>query len=153
MEAKKANGFTLTELLVAIGIIGILSSVALPNYIDQVDQSRQRQTASTIAGIQTTIASYTDEFGQLPKSWAELNSTSAVMTNNGPATKQNLQNITLPGNYYELSATNTGNLFIISAVRKDKPNLNIIACINLNNGATAINRGTKTAAAVAPNCG
>ena len=156
MHAKKANGFTLTELLVAVGIVGILSSVAVPNYIDQVDQSRQRETASKIAGIQTTIAAYADEFGQLPNNWADLNGTSVVMTNNGPATRQDFNPINLPGEYYNARIeTNTGNqnLFTIIADHKDKPNLNVIACINLNNGASAINQGTKTAAAVAPNCG
>ena len=99
MHAKKANGFTLTELLVAVGIAGILSSVAVLNYIDQVDQSRQRETASKIAGIQT-IAAYADEFGQLPNNWADLNGTSVVMTNNGPATRQDFNPINLPGEYY-----------------------------------------------------
>ena len=158
MKPKNPNGFTLTELLVAVGIIGILSSVTVPSYIDQVDQSRQRETASAIAGIQTTIAAYADEFGQLPDSWAELNGISVVMTNNGPATQQDFNSITLPGEYYKARIeTNTGNrnLFTIIADHRDKekPNLNIIACINLNNGASAINQGTKAAAAAAPNCG
>ena len=153
MHAKKANGFTLTELLVAVGIIGILSSVAVPSYIDQVDQSRQRETASAIAGIQTTIAAYADEFGQLPTSWSDLNGISVVMTQSGPATQQNFQDITFPGEHYAANISNTGNLFTITAINSDKPNLNIIACINLNNGASAISLGSKTAAAVAPNCG
>ena len=153
MQSQKANGFTITELMVAIGIVGILSSVAVPNYVDKVDQSRQRETASKIAGLQTTIAAYADEFGQLPTTWAELNDTSVVMTNNGPATQNNFQAITLPGEYYDANINNTGNLFTITAINSDRPNLNVLACINLNNGASAISLGTKAKAAVAPNCG
>ena len=145
--------FTLTEVMVTVVIIGILSSIALPNYLNQVNRSRQRQTASTIAQIQTTIASYADEFGVLPTSWTELNDTSAVMTEDGPATSNSFDPITLAGGYYDVKIEPVGNLFTITATRDDEPDLNIIACVNLTNGASGINQGTKAAAASAPNCG
>lgn len=147
------NGFTLVEIMITIIIVGILSSVALPNYLNQVNRTRQREAASTISQIQTTIASYADEFGVLPTSWSELNDTSAVMTDAGPATKDNFQAITLAGGYYNVAISNTDNLFTITATREDEPNLNVIACVNLTNGASGINQGTKTATASAPNCG
>ena len=147
------KGFSLTELLTAVAIIGILSSIAVPNYVDQVNRSRQNKAASTIAKIQTTIAAYADEFGILPSSWADLNDTSAVMTDTGPATKDNFQAITLAGGYYDVAIINTNNLFTITATRDEAPNLNIIACVNLSNGASGINQGTKDTAATAPNCG
>ena len=153
IPSQKTKGFTLTELLTTVAIVGILSSVALPNYLNQVNRSRQNEAASTISQIQTTIASYADEFGVLPTSWAELNETSAVMTDDGPATKENFQAITLAGGYYDVAISNSDNLFTITATRDDTPNLNIIACVNLTNGASAINKGTKAAAAAAPNCG
>jgi len=147
------TGFTLSEVMVTTVIVGILSSIALPNYLNQVNRSRQNEAASIISQIQTTIASYADEFGVLPTSWAELNETSAVMTDDGPATKENFQSITLTGGYYNVVINNTDNLFTITATRDDTPNLNIIACVNLTNGASAINKGTKAASAAAPNCG
>ena len=147
------NGFTLTEIMIAIAIVGILSSVALPNHINQVNRTRQREAASTISQIQTTIASYADEYGVLPTSWAELNDTSAVMTNDGPATANTFEAITLTSGYYAVSIDNSDNLFTITATRDDEPNLNIIACVNLTNGASGINQGTQAAAASDPNCG
>ena len=147
------DGFTLSEVLIATTIVGILSSVALPNYLNQVNRTRQNEASSTIAQIQTTIASYADEFGVLPTSWAELNDTSAVMTDDGPVTQDNFQAITLAGGYYDVAISNTDNLFTITATSDDNPNLNIIACVNLTNGASGINQGTKAAAASAPNCG
>ena len=147
------TAFTLTEALITIAIVGILSSLVLPIYLNQVNRTRQNEASSTIAQIQTTIASYADEFGVLPDSWAELNDTSAVMTDDGPATKDNFQAITLAGGYYDVAISNTDNLFTITATRDDEPNLNIVACVNLTNGASGINKGTKTTAASAPNCG
>ena len=147
------TGFTLSEVMVATVIVGILSSVALPNYLNQVNRSRQNEAASTIAQIQTTIASYADEFGELPRSWTELNNTSAVMTDDGPASQDNFQAITLAGGYYNVRIDPVGNLFTITATSDDNPNLNIIACVNLTNGASGINQGTKAAEASAPNCG
>ena len=140
-------------MLIAVSILGILSSIALPTYMSQINRSRQNEAASTIAQIQTTIAAYADEFGILPGSWADLNDTSAVMTDTGPASKDNFQAITLAGGFYDVSISNTDNLFTITATRDDEPNLNIIACVNLNNGASGINLGTKATAASAPNCG
>ena len=154
-EPKKIRslGFSLSELLVTVSIVGILSSIALPNYFEQVQRTRQNEAASTISQIQTTIAAYADEFGVLPTSWAELNETSAVMTDVGPAISNNFQEITLAGGYYGVAINNTDNLFTITASRDEAPNLNIIACVNLTNGASGINQGTKAAAASAPNCG
>ena len=146
-------GLTLTEALITVLLASILGSIALPNYLNQINRSRQNQAASTIAQIQTTIASYADEFGILPTSWDELNETSAVMTDDGPATKDNFQAITLSGGYYDVEIIPASNLFTIKATRDDEPNLNIVACVNLTNGASGINKGTKTAAASAPNCG
>ena len=151
--STRSTGFTLMEILVAVSLVGILSSVALPNYLNQMNRTRQNEAASTISQIQTTIAAYADEFGLLPTSWAEINNTSAVMTDNGPATANNFETITLAGGYYNVTVSNADNLFTITATRSETPNLNIIACVNLSNGASSINQGTQAAAATAPNCG
>ena len=153
ISTQKAPGFTLSELLITTAIIGILSTIALPNYLNQVKRFRQNEAASTIAQIQTTIASYADEFGVLPTSWTELNDTSAVMTDVGPAIKDDFGTITLAGGYYDVVINNTNNLFTITATSDEAPNLNIVACVNLTNGASGINQGTKASAATAPNCG
>ena len=152
IPSQKTRGFTLTELLTTVAIVGILSSVALPNFVNQVNRTRQNEAASTISQIQTTIASYADEFGVLPTSWSELNDTSAVMTDNGPAFSDNFDQITLAGGYYDVVISNNDNLFTITATREDEPNLNVIACVNLTNGASGINQGTQNATALAPNC-
>ena len=83
IASTRSAGFTLMEILVAVSLVGILSSVALPNYLRQVNRTRQNEAASTIAQIQTTIASYADEFGALPTSWAKRNNISEAAANKG----------------------------------------------------------------------
>ena len=139
--------------MITTAIVGILSSVALPNYLNQVNRSRQNEAAATVSQVQTTIATYSDEFGLLPTSWNDLNDINAVMTDNGPATQSNFGEITLAGGHYKTSITQTGNLFQITATNSKAPNLNIAACLNLTNGASAINKGNTSSAATTPNCG
>lgn len=152
MAKKSDEGFSLAELMLAVSIIGILSTVALPKYYEQVNRSRQKEAVSTVARIQTAIATYADEFGVLPTSWAELNESSAIMTDDGPTTKDNFQTIKLAGGFYDVEINDTGNLFTITATRDDEPNLNIVGCVNLTNGASGINQGTIDKAASSPNC-
>ena len=146
-------GFTLSEVMITTAIVGILSSVALPNYLNQVNRSRQNEAAATISQVQTTIATYSDEFGALPTSWSELNDINAVMTDTGPATMSTFGEIILAGGFYEVSINQTGNLFNITGTNSKAPNLNIMACINLTNGASAISKGNPSTAAKTPNCG
>ena len=109
---QEANGFTLVEAMITVVIVGILSSIALPNYFNQVQRTKQNEAASTLAQFQTTVASYFDEFNLTPASWADLNNVAVIMTNGGPASARNgalTTQITLPGNEYSVSRTNVAN--------------------------------------------
>ena len=57
------DGFTLIELLVVVLIIGILASVALPQYQKAVDRSRFAQVKSVFNGIQKAQQLYRMENG------------------------------------------------------------------------------------------
>ena len=146
------TGFTLIEVLTTVSIVSILTSIALPNYLNQVNRTRQNETASTISQIQTTIATYADEFGLLPESWADLNDINAVMTDKGPSKENSFTAIKLAGGYYEVEISQNANLFTITGTSANAPKLNVIACINLTNGASAVSKGTSSDIAETPNC-
>ena len=52
------DGFTLVELMVVVAIIGILSSVAIPNYQKFQAKARQSEAKISLSGIQMALSSF-----------------------------------------------------------------------------------------------
>ncbi len=148
------QAFTLTELVVAVGIIGILSAIMVPNYVGQLCRAESSEAETTIGSIQSIIAAFVDETSELPTTWNELTNIAAIMTNNGQAKGNLSTTITLPNGKYSVSVTGPADsAYNISASRTDGcPNRDIIACIDLSNGASDLERGNGTTNAATPIC-
>ena len=80
------SGFTLTELAIAVAIVGILTGIALPNYFNAVQRARQSDASSQIMTILTSVQAYREEFLEVPNSWDDIAQITPVMTDNGIAT-------------------------------------------------------------------
>jgi general secretion pathway protein G len=65
-EGQTFAGFTLLELMVVIAIIGALSAISLPMYLNYVAKARYTKTLSDIYGIQKLVVLYQHDFGGLP---------------------------------------------------------------------------------------
>ncbi len=52
---KKTRGFTLFEILLALAIVGILSSLAISTYSGYIKKARYNQAVADIGGISSTI--------------------------------------------------------------------------------------------------
>lgn len=153
--AGKANGFTLSEIIITLVIVGILSAIALPNYFRQVQRTKQNEAAATLAQIQNTVATYIDEYNLIPTGWIDLNNIAAIMTTSGPAELESFKSISLPGGNYNVSRTDNGGesgYFEFTATpvinNKDADNqellkFNVMACIDLTTGASDIKHGKK----------
>ena len=158
---KIASGLTLTEMLVAVAILGILSSIAVPNFSRQIQNNCQAEAASNLNLLASYASTFKDIYGEAPENWYELNSISAVMTTSGPANKKRFENdpyngkedlkngITVPSCDYVISRSSekTGEEFIFNAVPTpntgDKAAFNVVSCFDLSNGANDLKRGSK----------
>jgi len=48
-KKRRGNAFTLVELMVVVAIVGILSAVALPNFLSQTDKAKATEAKSNLA--------------------------------------------------------------------------------------------------------
>jgi type IV pilus assembly protein PilA len=153
-HSQQVSGFTLTEVLVTVGIIGTLSTLATPSFVNALKSNEQSSAKATVAGIQTIISSYIDETGKIPKSWKEINSISAIMTSNGDGTsrqalKTDFSQITLPGEKYKLEVkppSGTGTIFtIIASPTNTNGQQYIHACLDISNGASDLTTSSSSA--------
>lgn len=55
------QGFTLIELLVVIIIIGVLSAIALPNFLNQTAKAKQSEAKTTIGSVNSAQTAYRQE--------------------------------------------------------------------------------------------
>ncbi|MDP2920861.1 MAG: prepilin-type N-terminal cleavage/methylation domain-containing protein [Candidatus Omnitrophota bacterium] len=63
MSSKK--GFTLLEVLIVVIIIGILASLALPNYITSLEKARSGEAVTNVGSIKNAIDRYWYENGNI----------------------------------------------------------------------------------------
>lgn len=64
----KRSGFTLVELMIAISIIGILASIAIPKFADMVRRTQEGQTKGNLGAIRSAMSVfYADNEGQYPQ--------------------------------------------------------------------------------------
>ena len=160
LSIKNENGFTLTELLAAITIVGILGSIALPNYLNQLNRTRQSEAAAAMTQLKNAIVAFADENGVYPTSWKDLNEVAAIMTPSGVTSQNDFNKMTLASsgckqedqnNCYTVEAIHAkdDSLYTLSALPVDtsRKNYNIIACLDLISGSSDFKKGNHSGAA------
>src|SRR5262245_49189185 len=55
---SRPSGFTLIELMITVGVLGILASVALPSYRQYVYRAREAEVYSIVGGIEQAAKAY-----------------------------------------------------------------------------------------------
>jgi len=102
---KTQHGFTLIELMIAVAIVGILISIAIPSYSSQVQKSRRTSAQTALLDIASREAKY----------YSTNNAFTNSMTNLGYANAGPIAVPDTASNYYNLSVVLNGAGFIATA--------------------------------------
>ena len=105
-EFKK--GFTLIELLVVIGIIALLASIVMPNFMKHIDTAKKVRARADINSLESALAMYQLDYGIYPGQWSGTGTLQSDGNGNVEALQDLLQD----------SGTNGRGLYI----SKDIPN-------------------------------
>lgn len=49
---RSKRGFTLIELMIALAVLGILTAIALPSFLDSIRKSRRSEAFAALSGVQ-----------------------------------------------------------------------------------------------------
>ena len=66
------DGFTLVELIVVVMMIGILSSIAIPQFMSAADKAKQKEASAIVASMVKSATAYNTEYGALPINMGEM---------------------------------------------------------------------------------
>ena len=154
-----SKGFTLTELLIGVAMIGILSSISFPIYTRQITKTKQSEAAGILTNLQTSIASYVDEYSDHPTQWGELAKIAVVMTNDGPVQDSDTTGLSttkeMQNEAYNMSInvdSSNDNHYILTATPIDSSDYNVKACIDVSNGASDLKMGMRDAKTAVADC-
>ena len=151
LPSTNSSGFSLPELMISTVIIGILSSLAIPGFMNQLRRTRQREAETIVSQVMIQAAAHNNEYGVNAEGWDNLHDIAAVMTDTGTASGGTFSTITLPGGNYSLDIKGpSGNDYIVTATPTDtnSSTFNVLGCINVSTGASNIQAGDDTTAAV-----
>ena len=71
-QLKDEEGFTLVELIVVVMMIGILSSIAIPQFMTAADKAKQKEATGIVSALVKAATAYQTEYGVLPVNAGEL---------------------------------------------------------------------------------
>ncbi len=119
----KNRGFTLTELMITVAIIGILASIAIPIYRGYVTKARRSDAMTALQ----TVALYEEKCFTEKGSY---NSIEYLIDNFGLIDPDN-DNVYEPSDYYDISVLQQdATTYIIRAVPKGSQSGDITLAIN-----------------------
>ena len=161
MKAKRKKndhfsyGFSLNETVATVSIIGILSSIAVPNYISSLHSARQKEAELTIATLQTAAMAFVEEYGRSPKGWNDIDRVQPLQIKNGAASGDTFSEITLMSGHYNIEGSTNATDGIVSftgspvntevSIKKR----NVVGCINTRSGLSNLKLGNKETEATA----
>lgn len=99
LRARAARGFTLIELMITVGIVGILAAIAYPSYTQYVVRSNRSAAQSFILGVANQQEQYMLDARQYATSLAVLNASAPSAVSNNYAVTVTANNAAIPPTY------------------------------------------------------
>ena len=142
-QARTPNAFTLVELLVVVTIVGILSAVALPNFLSQTDKAKATEAKTMInSTLKQAQAKWLEDDDPPENAIADMNATYGT-PDDGDTNFD----------YTEESFDTTNNIWTITATANADGNVEegkaISGCANFETGKVVINSQLAANAAAA----
>jgi general secretion pathway protein G len=64
---KNESGFTLVEVLVVVGIIGVIAAIGVPNLLESTQRAKQRRSMADMKSIANAIGQYLQDTAIVPQ--------------------------------------------------------------------------------------
>ena len=71
-QLKDEEGFTLVELIVVVMMIGILSSIAIPQFMTAADKAKQKEATGIVSALVKAATAFQTEYGDLPTNAGDI---------------------------------------------------------------------------------
>jgi prepilin-type N-terminal cleavage/methylation domain-containing protein len=65
-KIHRTQGFTLVEIMVVVGVIGLLAAIAIPNFVRARSTSQQNACINNLRQINSAVQQWSTETGQAP---------------------------------------------------------------------------------------
>lgn len=66
LKRSKKAGYTLTEMLVVIAVIGLIAAVLTPNLLSQLSRAKAKAAQLQLKTVASAVALFRDDVGRLP---------------------------------------------------------------------------------------
>ncbi len=83
IDMIRARGFTMTELLIVVAVIGILASIALPAYNNYTFRARRADGQHLLQNVATAQERYYSTYNRFTGSLSQLGFTGAAKSDSG----------------------------------------------------------------------
>jgi len=100
------KGFTLIEVMIVVGIVAILSAIAIPSYTDYIRRSKITEATSTLASMRLKL----EQYFQDNRTYVGACAAGTVATMPAPTTNFSFTCPTLTAQLYVVTATGIGSM-------------------------------------------